>query len=178
MKNNYIITVLFYLFPIFLVLHLAYGLIIREPYPSFMMPGFSRIDNYQDKYKLTDHNLIFQNKNKIDTIAVKQLAYPYSKIAISRVIDLVYFNKSFQKNYNNMQRKYYSIVKSIIGKKYYDKYINNVRNPTISKSGKIKFSNWIKKKVSDKRGIIVSKIIIQKVLITIKFKSGKIQKWK
>ena len=176
MKNNNYIKILIYLYPMFLVLHLAYGLIVREPYPSFMMPGFSRIDIYEDEYKLTDHNLIFQNNNKNDTITVKQLAHPFSKIAISRAIDLVYFNKYSQKNYNSMQKKYYSIIRSIIGKEYYDGYIINIRNPKISKTEEIEFSNWIKRRISEKKGIIVSQIIIQKILITRKFKSGRINK--
>ena len=98
MKNKRSIIILFYFYPLFLIAHLAYGLIIREPYPSFMMPGFSRIDNDGEEYKLTDYNLIIQIESKRDTMDLKELAYPFSKIAISRAIDLAYFGKYSERN--------------------------------------------------------------------------------
>ncbi len=72
MKRNKSIIILFYFFPLFLIGHLAYGLIVREPYPSLMMPGFSKIDNDGKEYKLTDFNFIVQADSKIDTINLKK----------------------------------------------------------------------------------------------------------
>ena len=92
MKNNKTIILLFYLFPFFLVMQLAYGLIIREPYPSFIMPGFSRIDISDGEYTLIDYNLLYYTDGKKDSIEIKELAYPFSKIAIARAIDLAFFS--------------------------------------------------------------------------------------
>ena len=175
MKNNKTIILLFYLFPFFLILHLAYGLIVREPYPSFIMPGFSRIDINQGEYTLKDYNLFYYTDGIKDSIELKELAYPFSKIAIVRAIDLAYFSKQSEENYNSIQKKYYTMIKSIIGEDQYTKYIIKVRYPTLDKKDKIEFTEWIKKTILMKREVEVSKIIIQKILITRLFKSGEIK---
>lgn len=176
MKSNRSKITLFYLFPLFLIGHLAYGLIVREPYPSLMMPAFSRIDNDGKEYKLIDFNLIVQANSKMDTINLKNLAYPFSKIAISRAIDLVYFRKDSEKNYNSLQKKYYSIIKSFIGEKYYSKYIIAVRHPKMNENQKKQFTLWIKKRVSDRKNIYGFSVIIEKSLTTRDFKSGSIKR--
>ena len=172
MKSNRSKITLFYLFPLFLIGHLAYGLIVREPYPSLMMPAFSRIDNDGKEYKLTDFNLIVQADSKMDTINLKNLAYPFSKIAISRAIDLVYFRKDSEKNYNSLQKKYYSIIKFFIGDEYYNKYIISVRHPKMSKNQIERFTRWVKKRISVKKKIYEFSVVIEKILTTRDFKSG------
>ena len=176
MKRNKSIIILFYFFPIFLIGHLAYGLIVREPYPSLMMPGFSKIDNDGKEYKLTDFNFIVQADSKIDTINLKKIAHPFSKIALSRAIDLAYFGKDSEKNYNSVQKKYYSIIKSLIGKKYYRKYIIAIRHPQMNENQKNKFTQWIRKRISDKNNIYSFSVIIEKILITRDYKSNSIKR--
>ena len=172
MKKNKLIIIIFYLFPLFLIAHLAYGLIVREPYPSLMMPGFSKIDNDGKEYKLTDFNCIVQADNKIDTLNLKNLAHPFSKIALSRAIDLAYFGKDSEKNYNSVQKKYYSIIKSLIGEKYYQKYIIAVRHPQMNENQKHQFTQWIIKRISEKNNIYSFSVIIEKILITRSYKSN------
>ena len=172
MKNKRSIIILFYFYPLFLIAHLAYGLIIREPYPSFMMPGFSRIDNDGEEYKLTDYNLIIQIESKRDTMDLKELAYPFSKIAISRAIDLAYFGKYSERNYNSRQKKYYSIIKFFIGDEYYNKYIISVRHPKMSKNQIERFTRLVKKRISVKKKIYEFSVVIEKILTTRDFKSG------
>jgi|TARA_B110000495_G_scaffold123026_1_gene106951 hypothetical protein len=174
MKRNKSIIILFYFFPLFLIGHLAYALIVREPYPSLMMPGFSKIDTDGKEYKLTDFNFIVQAGSKIDTVNLKNLAYPLSKIALSRAIDLAYFGNDSEKNYNSIQNKYYSIIKLFIGEKYYRKYIIAIRHPQLNKSQKDQFTRWVIKRISDNKNIYSFSVILEKILITRDYKSNSI----
>ena len=161
-KRKKSIIILFYLYPFILTGHLAYGLIIREPYPSLMMPGFSKIDNNGSEYKLTDFNIILQSDSIVDTVNLKKLAYPFSKIAISRAIDLTYFRKDLEKNYNSMQKKYYAIIKSLIGEKNYQKYIISIRHPEISPNQKNQFTTWLIKRIRNQKNIENFNLAIEK----------------
>ena len=65
------ITGFFYLFIILLFAQFAYGLVVRECYPGFMMPGFSRIDNNGKEYVTYDYILWYETKQaQPDTIII------------------------------------------------------------------------------------------------------------
>ena len=81
------------------------------------------------------------------------MAYPFSKIAIARAIDLAYFSKQSEENYNSIQKKYYTMIKSIIGEDQYTKYIIKVRYPTLDNKEKTEFTEWIKKTILMKREV-------------------------
>ena len=88
------ITVFFYFFIILLFAQFGYGLVVRECYPGFMMPGFSRIDNDGNEYVTYDYILWFETKQaQRDTINLVDFASPLSKIALGRAIDLAFFPK-------------------------------------------------------------------------------------
>jgi len=75
-----------------------------------------------------------------------------------------------------VQKKYYSIIKSLIGKKYYRKYIIAIRHPQMNENQKNKFTQWIRKRISDKNNIYSFSVIIEKILITRDYKSNSIKR--
>ena len=162
MKNK-LLTILAVFFPIFLFLQFGYGLIVREPYPSFMMPGFSRIDNNTETYELKDKTYYIEDVDgKIEEYDITYLFNGMSKIAIGRVIDLACFNSGFEKTYNSKQKKYYDIIKSIIGEENYSKHILSVRNPKMSEEQIATFSNWFFRKIEEKLNKKVKSVKIER----------------
>ncbi|NNE27545.1 MAG: hypothetical protein HKN09_11940 [Saprospiraceae bacterium] len=149
MNANRFVIILFLLFPVVISLQLVYGLIVREPYPSFMMPGFSRIDNDGNTYKLIDRKIVLVRQPG-DTILydLDILNTSVSKIAISRMIDLAFFNSGNVKTENSAQKKYYGIIKSAIGPENYKKYILDIRYPPIQEEDLAVFKKWFVNNIS------------------------------
>ena len=167
------ITVFFYFFITLLFAQFGYGLVVRECYPGFMMPGFSRIDNDGKEYVTYDYILWFETKQaQRDTINLVDFASPLSKIALGRAIDLAFFPTSIQETYNGSQKKYYSIIKALIGEKFYQRNIISVRNPKMSQEQIDEFSSWVKARVARQQNADVQSIHIEKISITRDFVSG------
>ncbi len=161
----------FIVFPIFLFCQLAYGLVVREPYPSFIMPGFSKIDTKNDSYILND-KLIFINNND-EAVNLKEIAKPFSKIAISKAIHITYFSELGVKNYNSSQKKYYNIVKNIIGNKLYNNLVEDTRNPKMTSTQKLEFNNWIIERIETYEKVKITSLEIKDVQIHKEITSGK-----
>lgn len=172
MNKNKFIIILFYIFPVFLFIQLAYGLVLREPYPSFIMPGFSRIETNANEYTLFDTKIEIQSDSGLKIIELQDLSPYYSKIAISMAIDIAFFNEDITKNYNSSQKKYYEVIKKIVGEEAYEKNINQVRNPKMSEENTALFTSWILDKVKAQSSESNSLIRIKKYKIVKDFKSG------
>lgn len=174
MNADRIITLLIILFPLVMCLQLAYGLIVREPYPSFMMPGFSRIDNDGKAYKLIDRKIIQIDKTN-DTIIYNLdiLNTSVSKIAISRMIDLAFFNPANAKTENSAQKKYYGIIKSVMGADNYKKYVVDIRYPPVKKESIVTFRKWFVKQLAAHLGTDYNQLMLRRIEETRDFKSGK-----
>ncbi|MGB1247723.1 MAG: hypothetical protein ACPG4Z_02475 [Chitinophagales bacterium] len=174
MKNK-IIFIGFLVLPFYMMIQFAFALVVREPYPAFMMPGFSKIDNNQETYILKDKEINVQfEDNSSQAIQLKELASPFSKIAISRTIDLAFFNTSSTKSYNSAQQKYYSLIENAIGTKNYEKYILAVRHPEMSLEEIDLFSTWIIEKIERSSQKQVEILSIVKMEYTRDFKTGEI----
>ena len=174
MNKSKFILILFYIFPVFLFVQLAYGLVLREPYPSFIMPGFSRIETNSNEYTLFDTKIEIQSDTEIKTIELQDLSPFYSKIAIGMSIDIAYFNDDIAKNYNSSQKKYYDLIKKIVGESTYEKHINHVRNPKMSEENIKLFSIWILSKIQNQLTQSNSTIHIKKYKIVKDFKTGEL----
>lgn len=167
------ITGFFYFFIILLFAQFAYGLVVRECYPGFMMPGFSRIDNNGKEYVTYDYILWYETKQaQRDTINLVDFATPLSKIALGRAIDLAFFPTSIQETYNGSQKKYYRIIKVFIGEQSYQRNIISVRNPTMSQAQIDEFSVWVKARIAQQQHVNVERVHIEKISITRDFVSG------
>ena len=171
------VKVLFYVFPLFLFVHLAYGLIVREPYPSFMMPGFSRIDNQNETYSLVDRSVSIRYANGSNSdMDLLDLDATISKIALSRLIDLAFFKEEQQKVENSAQKKYYGMIKSFVGSENYKKYVTDIRQPEMVERDIERFESWFYKKVTDISSDPVDLITIVRIKETRNFKTGEILK--
>ena len=166
------IFIFFLAFPVFLLLHFSYGLIVREPYPSFMMPGFSRIDNSNGTYTLNDKRIILTYENGQDTIGVKPLAASFSKIAISRAIDNAFFDS--QLTHNTKQKGYYAKVQAIIGEKAYKKYVLEVRNHSMSVESIERFEEWLIVRSEAQAQDELFSIEIERIKVVRNFSSGEV----
>ncbi len=167
------ITVFFYFFIILLFAQFAYGLVVRECYPGFMMPGFSRIDNNGKEYVTYDYILWYETEQaQRDTINLVDFASPLSKIALGRAIDLAFFPTSIQETYNGAQKKYYRIIKSLIGEQSYQRNIISVRNPKMSQEQIDEFSAWVKTRIAQQQHVDVERVHVEKISITRDFISG------
>lgn len=172
MKKRLLIALAF-LFPLYLCAQFAYALIVREPYPSFMLPGFSRIDNNTETYTLADkvYNLTFEN-GETKKYDIADLNTGLSKIAIGRVIDLAYFEDGFEKTYNSKQKKYYQIIEDIVGTETYKKHIIAVRNPKMTPSQKEKFTSWLISTFEETLSQKISSLRIDRIKVLRDFKKG------
>lgn len=167
------ITVFFYFFIILLFTQFAYALVVRECYPGFMMPGFSRIDNNGEEYVTYDYILWYETEEaQQDTINLVDFASPLSKIALGRSIDLAFFPTSIQETYNGAQKKYYRIIKALIGEESYQRNIISVRNPKMSQEQIDEFSTWVKSRIAQQQDVDVKRVHIEKISITRDFVSG------
>lgn len=169
------IKILAIIFPFFLFFQFGYGLVVREPYPSFMMPGFSRIDNNTKTYELKDKEYYIEDDNgNIEKYDISELIQGFSKIALGRVIDLAYFNDGNEKTYNSRQKRYYEIIKSIVGEENYSNHIVSIRHPQMSEEQILRFNTWFFTKIEEKLGKQVSSVKIQRLKIIRSFKKGDI----
>lgn len=178
MKVSKPVQILFYLLPVVMFLQFAYGLVVREPFPSFMMPGFSRIENTGDTYTLHDQRIIFTCLTSgADTIDVKEFAAPFSKIAMSRVINQAFFKEGLQSSYNSKQKKYYKIIKQVLGEEFYENHVMSVRSPDLDAANEKAFVAWFHNNLQDHcLKNVDGAVIIQKISIERNFKTGEIVK--
>ncbi|MEZ4978327.1 MAG: hypothetical protein R2772_03435 [Chitinophagales bacterium] len=175
MNKSKFIVVLFYFFPVFLFLQLAYGLVIREPYPSFIMPGFSRIETNASQYTLFDTKIEIVETSLTRTVDLQDLSPYYSKIAISMAIDIAFFHDDIAKNYNSSQKRYYDAIKKIIGLNAYQKFIEEARNPKMNEANIALFSSWILNKINTtNESLANSSIYIRKYELIKDFKTGEL----
>jgi hypothetical protein len=97
-----------------------------------------------------------------------------SKIAIGRVIDLAFFNSAFEKTYNSKQKKYYEVIKSIIGAENYSKHILAVRNPKMTEEQISIFTKWFFKIIEEKLSKKIKSVKIERVKIVREFRTGNV----
>ena len=165
----------FYFFPVFIFVQLAYGLVVREPYPSFMMPGFSRIDNDGTNYQLIDRRIVAISENSDTTVfELDILETSVSKIAISRMIDLAFFDPGNAKIENSAQKKYYKIIRSFMGSENYKNYVLDVRYPPVDQMSISKFKKWFLENIEKGTPGTSDQILLQRIEETRDFKSGKV----
>lgn len=174
-KRKYSLIIIAFLFPFYLGLHFMYGMIVREPYPSFMMPGFSRVDNNLENYSLIDNEYIIKDKKGIEKkYDILDITSNFSKIALNRVVDLAFFNKQISKNYNSKQKQYYTIIKDFLGEELYKKHILAVRHPSMTSSEIETFGQWLIKSCKKNIGYEPVSIKIEKYKLVRNMKTGEL----
>ena len=75
-----------------------------------------------------------------------------------------------------MQKKYYAIIKSLIGEKNYQKYIISIRHPEISPNQKNQFTTWLIKRIRNQKNIENFNLAIEKELMIRDLRSNSIKR--
>ncbi len=130
-----------------LFLHFAFAIIIREPYPSAIMPGFAGVKSEAKKITTSVRKIIsFPSDGDSTFIAITDVFQNISPVGTNRILDRMLFNTNEQQRDHPARKKYDRLLSNILGVEFMQKAIS-LRSRISSENEINEFKDWIHHRV-------------------------------